>query len=117
MRYRIKLGFAAWLLMRATGLGLTLYLAAHVCVLSHLARGPEAFDRLVGWLEGPLAHALELLLVAAAVFHAANGLRVMAIDFAAAALYQRPLFWLVSAATVAFVALAMWGLWPGALPR
>jgi len=113
MRYRVKTGFAAWLLMRATGLALTAYLVLHVWVLSHLADGPEAFDRLVRWLESPLARLLEVGLAAAVIFHTVNGLRVILIDFAGGARYHRPLFWLASAATAAGLIVFLWRLWPG----
>ena len=115
MRYRVKTGFAAWLLMRASGLALTVYLILHVWVLSHLARGPEAFDALIASLTGPLVSALELMLAAALLFHTANGLRLILVDFAEGSLYHRPLFWLTSAATAGGVAAILWRLWPGAL--
>jgi succinate dehydrogenase / fumarate reductase cytochrome b subunit len=110
MRYRVKTGFAAWLLMRATGLALTLYLALHVWVLSRLAQGPAAFDRLMGTLQAPLFHALEVLLAAGIVFHAANGVRLILIDFGTGSNYQKPLLWLASAATAGGVGLALWRL-------
>jgi succinate dehydrogenase / fumarate reductase cytochrome b subunit len=117
MRYRVKPGFAAWVLMRVSGLLLTLYLVLHVWVLSHLSQGPEAFDGLIRRLESPLVRGLEGLLAAALLFHAANGLRLILVDFfAEGALYQRPLFWLASAAAGAgLVGLACWGLWAGGL--
>jgi len=105
MRYRIKTGFAAWLLMRASGLVLTIYLALHVWVLSHLTQGPEAFDQLMRTLEDPLLRPLEIALAAVITFHAANGVRLILVDLAEGARYQRPLFWLAAAATVAAAAV------------
>lgn len=100
MRYRVKTGFAAWLLMRISGVGLTLYLALHVWVLSHLSRGPGAFDALIRGLESPLLLPLEAGLAAAIIFHALNGLRLLLVDFCEGSLYQRPLFWLAAALAV-----------------
>jgi succinate dehydrogenase / fumarate reductase cytochrome b subunit len=99
MRYRVKTGFAAWLLMRSTGVALTLYLILHVWVLSHLSRGPAAFEALIRRLESPFFLPLEVGLAAAVLFHAANGLRLLLVDFAEGSRLQRPLFWLASAAT------------------
>lgn len=113
MRYRVKVGFAAWLLMRISGVALTLYLVLHIWVLSQLARGPEAYDALVRQLEGPVINALELMLAAALVFHAANGLRIILVDFADGSPYHKPLFWLAGVATLGGAALIAWRLWPG----
>jgi succinate dehydrogenase / fumarate reductase cytochrome b subunit len=115
MRYRVKAGFAAWLLMRISGVALTLYLVLHVWVLSHLTRGPEAFAALMRGLESPLVRALELGLAAAVIFHAANGLRLILVDFAEGSAYHKPLLWLVWAASLAGVGLLLWRLWPGVL--
>lgn len=112
MRYRLKPGFAAWLLMRATGVALSLYLAVHIWVLSHLSRGPEAFDALRQRLEGPLVNGLEVMLAAALILHGANGLRIIVVDFTEGSTYHKPLFWLASAATLGGAGLVVWRLWP-----
>lgn len=116
MRYRVKPGFAAWLLMRASGVGLTVYLVLHVWVLSRLARGPEAWGRLMATLESPAARLLEAALAAGLIFHAVNGVRLLLVDFADGHTYQRRLFWLASAAAAGGAGgLLIWNLCSGAL--
>jgi succinate dehydrogenase / fumarate reductase cytochrome b subunit len=93
MRYRVKTGFAAWLLMRATGVVLAFYIFCHVWVASHLLAGKDSYDRLMTSFHSPFWRALEMLFVAAFVIHAANGLRLIWIDLFEGSRIQKPLFW------------------------
>jgi len=43
--------------------------------------GPQAYNRVVRVYQNPLIGLLELGLVAAVIYHALNGLRIMVIDF------------------------------------
>jgi len=43
--------------------------------------GPDAYNRVVRVYQNPLVGLLELGLVAAVIYHALNGLRIMIIDF------------------------------------
>ncbi len=84
MRYRFHPGYVAWLLHRVTGLGLALYLFMHVWVIHHIGRGKESFDQVMGVVQSPLFHILEVGLLACVVFHGLNGLRVVLIDYGTA---------------------------------
>ncbi|MBL7191173.1 succinate dehydrogenase, cytochrome b556 subunit, partial [bacterium] len=49
MHYKWKTGMWAWILHRATGIGITIYLAMHVWVVSSL-QNPERFDRVMAFV-------------------------------------------------------------------
>lgn len=67
-----------FILHRVTGLGLLVYLLAHIAAVSTaLVRGPQAFDAFIGLVTGRAFFALELLLFACLLFHALNGLRLI----------------------------------------
>lgn len=93
MRYRWQLGFWAFLLMRISAVAITLYLILHITVLSYLLKGPTAFDELMKTVQSPLFKFFELALLGGVLFHSFNGLRILWIDFASAAQYQKALFW------------------------
>jgi succinate dehydrogenase / fumarate reductase cytochrome b subunit len=93
MRYRSQLGFWAFLLMRISAVAITLYLVLHITVLSYLLKGPTTFDKLMKTVQSPLFKFFELALLGGVLFHAFNGLRIVWIDFASAAQYQKALFW------------------------
>lgn len=85
VHYRFHPGYVAWLLHRATGLGLALYLFLHIWVIHHISRGREAFDQVMGVVQSPLFHFLEVGLLGAVVFHGLNGIRVVLLDYGRAA--------------------------------
>jgi succinate dehydrogenase / fumarate reductase cytochrome b subunit len=59
---------------------------------------PEAYTAVIGAYKNPLMALGETGLVAAIIFHAFNGLRVIAIDFwKKGAKYQRQMLWIVLA--------------------
>lgn len=77
------LGNRSLLAQRLTGLGITFYLFTHMLVIGSIARGPDAFDRMllrVTHPEGVFA-ILEFLLLLLIGFHALNGIRVTALEF------------------------------------
>jgi succinate dehydrogenase / fumarate reductase cytochrome b subunit len=93
MIYRWRTGAIAWLFHRVSGLALTLYLALHVWVTHHVVQGPESFNRIMGLLSSPPFKIVELALLAAIVYHAFNGIRILVIDFTQGSKYHKPLFW------------------------
>ncbi|MEW6440570.1 MAG: succinate dehydrogenase, cytochrome b556 subunit [bacterium] len=80
MMYKWRTGAIAWLLHRLSGLALAAYLPMHIWVNHHLAQGPESYNRTMSVLASPLFRTLEIGLWAAILYHALNGLRVVAID-------------------------------------
>jgi succinate dehydrogenase / fumarate reductase cytochrome b subunit len=58
-----------------------LFLFAHVVDTALVGWGPRAYNRVVSVYHNPLIRLLELGLVAAVIYHALNGLRIMIVDF------------------------------------
>ena len=104
MRYRWQLGFWAFLLMRISGVAITVYLILHIYVLSHLLDGPAAFDELMKTMLNPLFKFFELALLGGVLYHVVNGVRIFWIDFASGAKTQEAWFWaMVCVGAVVFI--------------
>ena len=74
-------GMWAWLLHKFTGWVLIGYLFGHISVLSTALSGPEAFTNTIQGLESlAVVRVLEVGLLAVAVFHILNGIRLLLID-------------------------------------
>ena len=99
--YRVSWAQLAWLGHRASGLGVLLYLFMHIVETSTVLFGPEVYDAAIGVFRNLPARLGEIVLMAALVYHALNGLRVIVMDFwPALTAYYRPLTYGVIAATV-----------------
>ncbi|HET7686785.1 MAG TPA: succinate dehydrogenase, cytochrome b556 subunit [Candidatus Limnocylindria bacterium] len=99
--YRVSWAQLAWFGHRASGLGVLLFLFLHVVETSTVLAGPEVYDFTQGFYRNLPAKLGEVLLVAALVYHALNGLRVIAMDlWPGLTVYYRPLTYGVIAATV-----------------
>lgn len=108
--YRGHEGMWNWIAHRATGVAIFFYLVVHVIDTSLVRVSPEAYDEIIGSYKTPLFGLVEAGLVAAVVFHAFNGLRIIAVDQSLWALrHQRKLAWAV------YIAFAL--LMIGFLPR
>jgi succinate dehydrogenase cytochrome b subunit len=79
--YKGRFGQWSWLAHRVTGVAIILFLFAHVVDTALVGWGPEAYNRVVAVYHNPFIRLLELGLVAAVVYHALNGVRIMIIDF------------------------------------
>ncbi len=74
-------GMWAWVLHKFTGWVLVGYLFTHVAVLSTALDGATAYNETLGGLESLLVvRVLEVGLLAVAVFHTLNGIRLLLID-------------------------------------
>ena len=71
----------SWLAHRVTGVAIILFLFAHVIDTAVIGWGPAAYDRVVSVYENPLVRLLEYGLVAAVLYHAINGTKILLIDF------------------------------------
>jgi succinate dehydrogenase / fumarate reductase, cytochrome b subunit len=99
--YRVSWAQLAWWGHRASGLGVLLYLFMHIVETSTLLFGPEVYDAAVGIFKNLPARLGEVVLMAALVYHALNGLRVIAMDaWPSLTVYYRPLTYGVIGATV-----------------
>ena len=74
-------GMWAWIFHKFTGWVLVGYLFTHIAVLSTAIEGPEMYTNTIVTLEGLLlVRILEVGLLAVAVFHILNGLRLLLVD-------------------------------------
>ncbi|MFB6106803.1 MAG: succinate dehydrogenase, cytochrome b556 subunit [Halobacteriaceae archaeon] len=74
-------GMWAWVFHKFTGWVLVAYLFTHIAVLSTAFSGAAAFNTTIGGLEGLLlVRILEVGLLAVAVFHILNGVRLLFVD-------------------------------------
>ena len=67
----------------------------HLIVLGTLTLGPEAFNSFIDLAHNPLFILGELLVVAAALYHGLNGLRVGLTSFGVAVPYQKQIWYVV----------------------
>jgi succinate dehydrogenase / fumarate reductase cytochrome b subunit len=79
--YKGSPGQWSWLAHRITGVAVTLFLFAHIVDTAVVAWGPEAYERVVAVYHNWVVKLLELGLVAAVLYHAINGVKVMIFDF------------------------------------
>ena len=79
--YRGHPGQWSWVLHRITGVGIILFLFAHVIDTAVVGWGPEAYNRVISVYENPFVRLLELGLVAMVLYHSYNGVKITLIDF------------------------------------
>jgi len=79
--YKGSPGQWSWLAHRITGVAVILFLFAHVVDTAVIGWGPEAYDRVVSVYHNWIVKLLELGLVAAVLYHAINGVKIMVFDF------------------------------------
>ena len=79
--YKGREGQWSWLAHRVTGVGIILFLFAHVVDTALVGWGPNAYNRVVAVYHNPFVRLLELALVGMVIYHALNGVRIMVIDF------------------------------------
>ena len=108
--YRGREGMWSWLAHRVTGFLVFFFLLVHVLDTSLVRISPETYNSIIGSYKNPVMGLGEAGLVAAIVFHAFNGIRVILVDFwAKGPKYHRVMLWVVIALFVVTMA--------GFLPR
>lgn len=90
---RRDVGSWAFALNRITALGLTLYLFLHLVILGRLAQGPGAYDQFLELTENPFIKLGEWAVVAAAILHGLNGIRIVLTSFGVGVTRQKQLFY------------------------
>jgi succinate dehydrogenase / fumarate reductase cytochrome b subunit len=71
----------SWVAHRVTGVLLFFFLYVHVLDTALVRVSPEAYNTVIETYKNPVVGLLEVGLVAAVLFHAFNGVRVVLIDF------------------------------------
>ncbi|MFB0836273.1 succinate dehydrogenase, cytochrome b556 subunit [Arthrobacter halodurans] len=92
--YRGREGMWSWVGHRITGVVIFFFLLVHVLDTSLVRVSPGAYDAVMESYKNPLMALGELGLVAAIMFHAFNGLRLILVDFwKQGPKYHRQLLW------------------------
>ena len=107
--YRGKVGMWSWVLHRITGIAIYFFLLVHILDTSLVRIDPELYNTVMGTYATPIMAIGELGLVAAILFHAFNGVRIMLVDFwRKGTKYQNVMFWIVIGLSVILFAAASW---------
>jgi succinate dehydrogenase / fumarate reductase cytochrome b subunit len=92
--YRGREGMWTWVAHRITGVLIFFFLLAHVIDTALVRVSPEAYNTSVDTYKNPIVGVLEVGLVAAVLFHALNGIRIILVDFwSQGPRYQRQMAW------------------------
>jgi succinate dehydrogenase / fumarate reductase cytochrome b subunit len=102
--YRGREGMWSWVAHRVTGVLIFFFLFVHVLDTALVRVSPEAYNAVIEAYKNPVMNVMEVGLVGAVLYHALNGLRVIAVDFwERGPRLQKQLLW----ATVAVWVLVM----------
>ncbi|MEO6886554.1 MAG: succinate dehydrogenase, cytochrome b556 subunit [Jatrophihabitantaceae bacterium] len=94
--YRGREGMWSWVAHRITGVLTFFFLFAHVLDTALVRVSPESYDKVIDTYKNPFVNLMEIGLVGAVLYHALNGLRIMAIDFwGKGTRYQRQMLWAI----------------------
>lgn len=94
--YRGDPGMWSWVAHRITGVSVFFFLFVHVLDTALVRVSPEAYDQVIDTYKNPVVGLMELDLVAAVLYHALNGVRVMLVDFwVQGPRYQRQMLWAI----------------------
>ena len=89
-------GMWSWVAHRVTGVLIFFFLFAHVLDTALVRVSPQAYNSVIATYKTWPVNLMEYGLTAAILFHALNGLRVIAVDFwAKGPKYQRQMLWTV----------------------
>ena len=96
LRYRGREGMYGWLFHRISGIAIWAFVILHVVDIYLVGGNPDAYDELLAIYASTVGRVLEVLLGAALLYHALNGLRIVILDFwPAMTRYHRALWWAV----------------------
>ncbi len=99
--YRGGQGMWTWVLHRITGVSVFFFLLVHVLDTALVRVSPEAYDLVIASYKTPIVNLLEVGLVAAVLYHALNGVRIILVDFwSKGPRYQRQMTWAIAAVWV-----------------
>jgi succinate dehydrogenase / fumarate reductase cytochrome b subunit len=98
----------SWVLHRITGATIFFFLLVHVLDTSLVRVSPEAYNEVVNTYKVPIVGLMEAGLVAAVLYHALNGIRIILIDFwEKGPRYQRQMLWAVAGVWLVVMAAAL----------
>lgn len=86
-------GFISFFLRRLTGVALVLYLFTHMWVIGSANLGAEAFNARLNAVQTPIFKVAEVALLAAVVYHAFDGIRLLIVHYFNVVDYRKSLFY------------------------
>lgn len=96
LRYRGREGMYGWLFHRISGIAIWAFVILHVIDIYLVGGNPDAYDELLAIYASTVGRILEVLLGAALLYHALNGLRIVVMDFwPSLTRFHRALWWVV----------------------
>ena len=81
LRYRGSEGMLAWAFHRISGVAIWAFILLHVLDIWLVGANPELYDEVLAVYASPAGRVGEMLLGAALLYHALNGLRIVIMDF------------------------------------
>lgn len=106
----------SFLLMRLTGIGLSVFLFLHIWTIGQIQKGNDSFNVAMNAYNNLLGWTLEYMLLLAVLYHMFNGLRLIVADFFNLTDRQKGLLWIV-VVVVALIASASLFVFFPILPR
>ena len=89
-------GMWSWVAQRITGIAVFFFLYVHVLDTALVRVPPDSYDLVIATYKTPIVNLLEVGLVGAVLYHALNGVRIIAVDFwAKGPRYQKQMLWVV----------------------
>ena len=107
-------GMWAWVLFRISGLVLVAYLFVHIWVISQgrADDGGDTLNKLFETFDRPFLVFLDFMLVAAVLYHALNGVRIVLMDLGVGIKQHKAVFW----ACMVLAAAVLWAFAYKAIP-
>jgi len=103
--YQLKEGQLAYIFHRVSGLAVVLFLFVHIVENFFLLMGEDAYNAAIGIYDTWYFRIGEFGLIAAVVYHALNGIRIITIDFwSASTQYHKQMFYVVMILTAIILA-------------
>ncbi|MEZ4512559.1 MAG: succinate dehydrogenase, cytochrome b556 subunit [Chloroflexota bacterium] len=81
LRYRGRSGHISWMAHRVSGIAILAFLVIHVWDTANAHFWPQAYAWSVALFKYPLIAVGELVIMAAVLYHAFNGIRITLLDF------------------------------------
>jgi succinate dehydrogenase / fumarate reductase cytochrome b subunit len=88
-------GFISFFLRRLTGLALVAYLFLHILVIGSATGGPATFNSVLNFVQTPLFKLMEIALLAAVVYHAVDGIRLLIVHYLNVPSREKSLFYAI----------------------
>ena len=105
LRYRGSEGMLAWAFHRISGVAIWAFILLHVLDIWLVGANPALYDEVLAFYASPIGRVMEMLLGAALLYHALNGLRIVIMDFWPATTRWHKQLWYAN--WVLFVALGI----------